>query len=60
MSTLPDGRNCQMCSDRVLASQPGIFHEPWAEHAESDVPILPGPGSLDAMSDRDGFDPEPA
>jgi hypothetical protein len=60
MNTLPDGRNCQMCSDRVLAAQPGIFHERWEETVEDEAPILPGPGSRDAMSNLDGNDPEPA
>jgi hypothetical protein len=31
LNSLPSGKPCRACADRVLDAQPGIFHAAWAE-----------------------------
>ena len=61
LHVLPDGRNCRRCADRVLASQPGIFHEPWVDHGSE---VLEGLWSRQGSqsepgSEAEGSGPEP-
>jgi DNA-directed RNA polymerase subunit RPC12/RpoP len=57
LHTLPDGRNCRRCADRVLAAQPGIFHQPWDAPADTGARVIEGPWGREA--DDAGADPEP-